>query len=427
MNQIQKLSAHPAFKVLIGLCIYNFVAYGVLMNTFGQYQIPIIETLGISRTLYSSVTTARGILGALITNVAARLLPRVNTKIYYLVMSLGLAACYFGQSLINSYSMLLVINILMGVVYGLGVYSTMQVITAQWFLNPAKYLGIATMMNGLGSGLFSPIMGFMIQNYSWRFAMRVQSLIVILLMVPVSLFLIRYSPKEIGAQQFDDSPEKTAAAKAAAPQGEASGFTFKEAIKHPVFFLMIVFAICSSLLSGVMFHVPAALTGKGFTILMVGSVTAFFQWGMTFGQFFMGQADARIGVGKTTALYAVLVLISCGILIVINQPIVWILALAVFMLGMGRAYTTVQCAVLSKSVFGMKEYSKLFSIPYTVTIMLSAVSATLMGYLYDLTQSYNGVFTVIGVSTVIACIAAIAAISLSPYSKKKPSEAKIDG
>ncbi len=190
-------------------------------------------------------------------------------------------------------------------------------------------------------------------------------------MTPLLALLLRNYPSEKGLKPF--SEKQTEAIK--------SGVDYTVAIKSPVFYALIVFAFLMIAVSTLNLFLPTYVTSAGYSIEQSAFVASAIMLGVTFGKVVLGWLNDKnprfsvaISVGLGIAGFVFLLLGNYGIIMMV---------IGGFLFGWAYAGVTVETALLVRTVFGSKDYAKIFS---NISIALAAGGALMSGgwgYLID--------------------------------------------
>ena len=88
MKLSQRRPLHRAWPVFIGLCVYYFVAFGLLFSGFGLFLPSMSTDLGIPYVQLSVTNTVRVLAGMLTTALMGRVFPRVRLRRFLSVILL---------------------------------------------------------------------------------------------------------------------------------------------------------------------------------------------------------------------------------------------------------------------------------------------------------------------------------------------------
>jgi MFS family permease len=388
--------------VFVGLCIYYFVAFGLIYNGLGMFLTPISTDLGIPFVQVSMTSTVRILAGMITTAAAGRILPKVDMKWFLSINVVLLIVASFVMGAADNLFHLLLGSALMGFAAGFALYAIVPIVLNQWFLDPTRYVTIATAVGGAGGIIFSPVITAAISSFGWRGAYRMVGILVLVVMLPLALFVIRYSPQSYGLkpygaekqkQEKNIKNEKTTEADSAAESGESKR----------MYLYFLIFFICAAILSGMYGHVASAFWAKGFSDGQVGILTGAYQLGTTVVQLIFGFISIKIGLKKAlNGMLPLVIVASVGLIFVGDSMFALTVVLSV-LLGVGRAFVVIN-PLLTRQVYGAKKFTKIYSDLYAVFLIATAVTATLFGAVYNTTGSYNLVYALVAVCTVLEIV-----------------------
>lgn len=387
-----------AMQVFIGLCVYYFVAFGLIYNGLGMFLTPISQDLNLPFVQVSLSSTIRILTGMVTTAAAGRVLPKVNLKWFLSLNVLFLAGAAFLISSAQSLPLILAGSALMGFAAGFALYAIVPIVLNQWFDRPERYVSIATAVGGAGGIVFCPGITWAIGNLGWRGAYRLVGILVLVVMLPIAFGIIRYSPKEYGLLPEPDKRQRPHADGSRPGAGEGSGDSGKPAFGR--FCCFFLFFSAGAILSGMYGHIASAFWAKGFTDGQVGILTALYQSGTTLTQLLFGIVSARLGLKK--ALHLTLPLVAAASLGLLFVPASLLLLTGIFsfLLGAGRAFGVI-FPLVTRHVYGAERFTRVYSGFYAVFLIFTALSASLFGAVYTFAGNYDGVYLLILGCTVL--------------------------
>lgn len=396
----QKAVRKKAMIIFGGLCVYYFVAFGLIYNGLGMFLTPISENLDIPFVQVSMSSTVRILTGMATTAAAGYILPKVKLKWFLSMNVLFLAGASALISVSHGLIGILAGSAWMGFAAGFALYAIVPIVLNQWFAQPERYVSIVTAVGGAGGILFCPVITWAISELGWREAYRMIGVIVLAVMLPISLFIIRYSPTEYGLQPYGTAvtKENNCQQKKVCPDlgvrtGDGRGLLI----------CLLVFFLAAAVLSGMYGHVASAFWVKGFYDNQVGMLTAFYQAGTTVMQLLFGLISAKIGLRKTLNVMFPLIVISCAGMIFVKSSMFNLTAFFALLLGTGRAFGVIN-PLMTRYVYGAADFTRIYSGLYAAFLVSTAVTATLFGTLYDLTGSYNAVYLLILGCTILEIV-----------------------
>lgn len=372
--------------VFIGL----FTAVGIDNNRTGIFIIPVTESLGFSRGLFSIHNSVKCV-AATFSNLAFGMLFRRFG--YRRLCSAGLAAlavgylvCGFGRSVWMFY--------IGGAVLGaaeccIGMAIASRVIT-DWFIRRrGMILGIVMAASGLGGSVFSLLLERIISVSSWRYAYFALS--AVLIAVGAVVFLLgRDTPESMGLVPYGkNAPDAPAEPSGNAEEGsEEDCIPLSELKRKPLFYLILgsilvmllgIYAMLSSI-------VPQ-ITDRG----MGSSFAAAAQ-----SVAFISMAAAKIGEGYLVdrtdpkrVLIAALVAGAAADALLAWADCKAAAIAAVLLYGLPIAAPSVLMPLYVGSLFGKKDLSGILGLTFALVTMTNIVVAPVLNFTYDLTGSYS--------------------------------------
>jgi predicted MFS family arabinose efflux permease len=197
------------------------------------------------------------------------------------VVLMGLAVASMSQltgNIYHFYAMYLLIPLL-----GLGTLpaSYSRTIIAWFFRRRGIALGVALAGFGVGAALVPPIGQMLISAYGWRVAYLVFAGLVFLVALPVSYFLIRETPEEMGLQIDGE--------KQAGNSDAMIGLSAVEASKTSSFWLILIaFLLVGTCVASVLAHLVPLLMDRGISPQMAANCQMTLGLGLIFGRMLSG-------------------------------------------------------------------------------------------------------------------------------------------
>lgn len=402
---------HYAFVIAACCCLMMGVNVGLTFSCAGIFYKPVTADLGISVGSFGLYMTFMYIASSLMLPVAGRLLDRYSARWLFTGASLlnGVALCLMGMmsSLWGFYAA----GALLGVSIAFLLYMSYPTLINRWFqTGMGLMIGICVSASGLGGMIFNPIGGWIIGEWGWRMAYYVFGAIVLVGVSPLLAFLLRDRPEDMGLQKFgmDKSVESGSGVKPA-----DTGITYAQAVRMPVFYALIVFAFIMMGCSTLNLFIPGFAETSGFTLEQASLAAAASMAGVTLGKLLLGWINDRncmAGLLISTIGGAV------GLAAIVAVPsVLWVVLVGSFFFGWCYAGVTVQTAMLTRTVVGSKDYSRIFA---TVSVALSAGGAVASGgwgLLADAT-SYPVIFITGAILLILAALLGL--YSLKPRHTK---------
>jgi sugar phosphate permease len=397
----------PRFHIFYGwwivaagmLCM--LLAGGIGFYTFGAFFIPIIDELGWSRTQLSLGMTIASVLGlaaplvgswvdkygarivmaigALITGSAFALLGLTQSLWYFYLMCLILASGHFG-----------ILNI------------PVTKVVSNWFVK-RRGLAIGITLTGFGlGGLFMlPLASQLIVIFDWRIAYNILGLIILVVLIPLSIFVIRERPEEMGLLpdcRSADEPVKRASIEDAQV---GSSWTLSGALRTKTFWLIVgAFSLAYFGTAAVSAHAIPFFQDMGVSPQLAATMLATVTGVSILSRVAAGYITDRVSIKYVTIFALLLQLLALVILLEADSTAIFWAFVVVFGLAMGAMFA-VEPLMVSK-YFGLTSFGAIYGGLWALEAAGWAGGAPLAGYIFDVTGSYDLAFIVFIAATLLA-------------------------
>lgn len=403
---------HFAWMVFAAACVISFVGFGLTLNTASLYWGSVSEELGISLSDVALMSTVSGIAGAVALGVASPLFERINLKIFLSIMVVLTACAYFASAGATSIWVLYAANLVLGVTKAVAILLSVPILLGNWF---EKHLGLVTgiagAMTAVGGAVFSPIIGDIITDHGWRSAYVVTGVIVLVTLLPFTLFVTKLRPT--GEQRpFGFEPKDGA-------NVTLTGIPARRAFRTLPFVCFAAVGVILQLAGSLVQHLPTYLTQGGLTLTAAAAIFSALLIGASVGKFAIGAALDHLRPMLAVGIFTLVALFGWAGLWAFSGQLP--LSVASFSSGMGQAINLVAVVVLVRNVFGALEYSKILGPILMVGSLANAAGVYVHGLVYDSTGSYDLSFAANLVIFVVAF--GILAVALRSGARLTPSDA----
>ena len=392
---------HYAFVIFIGCCCVCAGAYGAILSTVAVYLIPVTTSLGCGAGDWMVWMTLFSIVACLTMPVWGKLLHTKNIN----VVSTAAALITLVAQLMFAFGTSVIWYWIWGAVLGaslacLGALLPPTLIN-NWFDKSKSgfFLGIAAACSGLGAFVFAPLFTQFVQMFGWQTTYIANVAISAVLILPFTLFLFKYKPADKGLEPYGRKQGAQAAgAQAGGAQAvgrELTGMTKKEALRSGSFYILAFMLVCITLIYGFnsnMVALAKELVGGtvdaasaamlGATMVSAASI------GNVLSKIAFGAMSDKLGVTPTFLTFTALVVAAFGIWGFAPASGVAMIV-AAFLFGCNAAIVNVGFPVLTRALFGDKEYAPIYSTVASVNALLGGVSSTVIGFAYQFLGSYQ--------------------------------------
>jgi MFS family permease len=371
---------------------------GLVMSCAGIFYKPVSSELGISVGDFGLYMTFIYLFSTLMLTKAGKLMDKYSARWLLTLSSAVLGIVLLSMSTFNAVWQFYAAGAVIGLTLAFLLYLSYPMMVNRWFnSNVGFFVGVCSSASGIGGVIFNPFGGYLISSYGWRTTYVIFGCIVLVVVTPLLALLLRNYPAEKGQKAFGEKQEETV----------KSGVDYVVAVKSPVFYALIAFAFLMISVSTINLFLPAYVVNIGYSVEQSAFVASAIMLGVTIGKVALGWVDdknpyfgiiASVGLGMLD--FVLLLLGSSGIAI---------MTVGGFLFGWAYAGVTVETALLVRTVFGGKDYAKIFS---NISIALAAGGALMAGgwgYLVDLIN-FKAILTIGIVLLAISAILGIYAL-----------------
>jgi sugar phosphate permease len=414
----QKL--YRGWWVHAGLFICAALVVGSSSYTFGLFVVPVTDELGMSRATISNGYIALLLGVALMSPMVGRLLDKVSARLVIfsggMTYSAGLLALTLTQA-----NWLLLLIIFIPVAYGYTACGTLAVNTVivRWFQRRrGTALGIMAVSTSTGGFLMAPFTATMIENFDWRNALLINSMIVLFAITLMTLLLVRNRPlgSEAGYdKEFRTSPEDSSSTGQNAANDEKD-WTYRELVTNRNFWLL-------TLAIGLMLFCDQAMVTAqvpyfqdiGIELSAAALIISCMTASAICGKLLVGYLADRVDLRFVFITIAV-VHIALQVLYIL-QPSYWVLLFFATLFGVAIGGVFPAWSTLLAWLFGTENYGTVLGLMTIITKGMAIIGVRMVGEIYDAAGSYIPAFYVfIGA----AAVSVLLALFLQPPTDERP-------
>lgn len=347
----------------------TMMAMSLTASTLSFFLEPVCADLEISRSRFSLIFSLMTVSGALTNPVLGKYAGQKGVRrilIAAAVWGCGSLQLFSGaESLWTIY----IAGFLMGL-FGtncVALCANVIVQNAYDARRASSILGLVMAGSGVGGMIFNILIPSVMADGSWQQAMQVMGLCWLTALLLAALVLGKESRQQPGSAA-----------------GAGLGMTRAQALKSPEFYLLAVVIIVITAACGIQQQQPSLLSHFGFDTgtasLVLSAQTAV----LALGKIGQGFVYGRFGVRRGGCV--MLLLFAAGCAAVMVRALVFP-GLVLLALGFG-VYTTLM-PLVTRQVFGTREYAAIWGVLATVGSLGTIVANPLWGGVYDLTGTYT--------------------------------------
>lgn len=387
-----KSSGKFAWVLVLGLGLMSAGTTGSYSVVAGCFMTPVCDDLGIDYNMFSYYFTATLVGIAVAMMFVGKILPKVVGRWTHVAVAVVLLAAGAAMAFYSNVWLFL----LSGLVIGFGMSFTtglcMSAVIDQWFRKKAGLaIGLAWAVNSVYMVVMSPVITAVIESVGWRNGYLVLAAVSAVLVIPSIVFIIRFKPSDKGMLPYGYGEESDAAEEGGAEVAATRGVPFRMAVKSPAFIACVLFlcfvqiTVCMNQL----FPTYAVEVGLGAMTgsIMVSSASLF----DIFLNPAVGSACDKLGSFKALVLWTVVSIVSF-VMLICSAGVPW---LAIVGAGVNDVMYVVAGSGLTcllMSVFGSRDYGRIFGIMCGVAYIAGAFGMPIMTAVYSATGTFNAVF-----------------------------------
>ena len=368
MNNIRLKSFHYGYIIVLCCCFIMGINVGVVMSCAGIFYRPVSESLGVSVGQFGVYMTFNYLFSTLMLSMAGKMIDKFSARLLLTLNSVILGITLISMSFFTAVWQFYIAGSVIGITMAFLLYLSFPTLINRWFKKRVGFfIGVCSAASGIGGVVFNPLGGHLITTYGWQTTYAIFGIVILLVVSPLLGLLLRDYPKEKGLSAYGAQEEKQQTA-------STNGVEYSQAIKMPLFYGLLVFAFLMISVSTLNLFIPNYITSLSYSLEQAAFVASAVMVGVTIGKVALGMINDRSSfVGVLTTIIGGIV----GLLLLLAGSIgFWSVIIGGFLFGWAYAGVTVQTPMLVRSVFGVKDYAKIYS---NIAIALAAGGALMSG------------------------------------------------
>lgn len=368
---------HRAWSMVVGCCLLQGGSLGMIHNCRGIFYDPVIEDLGFGMGAFSFYILFFGVCSCFVLPFVGKLFRRVDSRILLGGASFVFSATVFVMGFFHTLPAFYIAGAIQGFASAFLMFFPAPFILGNWFHKKTGLaVGISAAFSGLAGVLGNPLGNAIIRAFGWRVGFFSFGLISLLMMLPVSVFLLRRSPEDVGCRPYGAEDDESLTG-AACP---LDGVPAVRAKKESAFWLLILAGLLAAFTCAFYAHLsPLGIYfgyGSAVGALMVSASMA----GNVVSKLLLGQIFDRFGL--RTALITGTAVTAVGFLMLLVDSMPVRIAGA-FFYGFIMAMSAIMIAITIRDVYGSRDYSDLLSYSSMASTLGTSVNIAIIGYIVD--------------------------------------------
>ena len=379
---------HYAFLIVAACIVIVCVPCALTLSCAGIYYTPLANYFDVPRASITLYFTILNLAMMITLPIAGKLLSKLDVRavmtVCVLLDGLSLIAMSFVTEVWHLY--------VCGVTLGMGTapllyLATPSLINAWCKKKVGFFIGLCMAFTGIGGVIFNPVgTAFINQGpEGWRTGYLVFGILVLVCTLPFTIFVLApYGADEVQATDGSVVP------------ATELGVSASKAMKMPVFFCVALIALLFTLNQTVYQFMPSYASSFEASAPEIAALA-----GVIASACMAGQAIGKVVLGivnDKSARGGLFLCLGCGFVGVALMwflPTVAVLLLAgAFVFGFVYAGLNVEAPLVTRTVFGSRDYTNIWSRVSMVGTLGGVIAPTLFGVLVDLPGGFNIMFAV---------------------------------
>ena len=372
--------------IVLLMCCLAASSIGLCTNAIGVFYTPVSQSLKVLKSTFALHATLSTLATAFTSLKISKVIKKhPYKKILFIGVIFSSGATWLMSYCTSVYSFY-ILGILRGI--GVGIYGMVPitVVITNWF---DKKHGLATSLalsfSGLSGAILSPLLSSWIIRYGWQMTYRFMAICIFILVLPALII-----PWNIDPQKEDLLPYGYKKRKQAVhiQNNKINLLTIS-------FMCMCLLTLLHTSIIGISQH----LSGIAVSIQLSATLGA-----TLMSLAMIGNISTKLLIGLLSDLFTpvkaviMMILTNCVSLVLlfigVTRQETALLYIGSFMFGSIYSAGAVGIPMLTHYFFGNENYAKTYSVIGFLTNVGNASSLTLIGYLYDFTNSYQIVFII---------------------------------
>lgn len=383
-------------------CVALLVSNGMSITGLSVFDEYLLDEFGWSRGELKFRDMITFSTSALLAPFGGIFIDRLGVRRCMLAGWVLLALAYLGYSQMDSLLTLYLVHAGLGVVLVFCGLNPAVILVSSWFEGRRGVaIGIALVGTSLGGMLFPQYGTLMAQFTGWREAMQWAVLFPAAMFLLVFL-LVRDRPSQLGLQPVQENGDGSAGM-SANRMTMGADMEYLDALKTPTFWALTITAMATFYtVLGVQAHLFLYMRDLGVDARTATNAISLFFAGAVIGKFCFGLLADYLDFKKVFLGNVLVMLVGAICLTYLQGRAIW-LAVALFGLGWGGVYTTLQLSAIN--CFGLKSAGKILGTITVLDCFGGGLGIWLTGVLYTRYGNYDVAFQIFVILIVIAAVA----------------------
>ncbi len=380
------IKKHYHWLIAFIMFLMTFI-YSGLANTLNTIHIiPVTNALNITRLQFSIGGTVSAIITTFVTMLSGFVLHKLGHRITVSFFMTIAALGYFVFACAESYPVFLLGNVFLGIAAGFCSTSGATRIISGWFhKHKGTVLGIVLSASGIGGSVISIIQSRIIESSNYQNSYHFAGIAILILAILIGIF-VRNRPEDMKLKPYGDGEiEKNK--KLFRSEAQWHGFSMKQLMRRPAFYMMLVFTLLSSTAAYLgMTSMNPYFQDCGMSQTQASELLSIQFIALTIAKLLAGYLCDKIGSKKVTMICLSFNVISLMCLIFVKGYYASILTS--ILIGFALPIVTITVPLLAQELFGYQAQTAYTGVVLAMISPANMIASLLSNAIFDNTGSY---------------------------------------
>ncbi|MCI1480175.1 MAG: MFS transporter [Eggerthellaceae bacterium] len=407
---------HYAFLIVASCIVITCIPCALVLSCAGIYFKPVATYFQVSTPEFTLYFSILNIAMMIMLPIAGKLMSKIDLRAILSICAAIDGVTYLAMSQFSAVWQFYIAGVLLGIGTAPLIYLSVPTLINAWCKKKVGFfIGLCMAFTGIGGVIFNPVGTAFINSGAdgWRTGYLVFGIIMLVVTLPFTLFVVRSKPSDKGLEPY--GAEEAVSQEGAKSSEPVLGVSASKAMKTSAFFAVAAFCFLITVNQTVYQFLASycqSFTGSDIAAA-AGIVASACMAGQAIGKVILGAVnDKSIKLGMFMG-------IGCGI---IGVLLMWLLPFAVavlmvgaFLFGFVYACTTVETPLLTRGVFGSRDYTNIYSRVSMAGTLGAVIASVFWGFIIDMPNGFSIMFIL---SIVIMVLSALLGVFALKQGKK---------
>ena len=413
---LKKKHFHYAWLILITCCMMQGSGLGLISNCAGVFYSPASQDLGVELGQFSFYRTLSTMSHALVIPFVAKAFRKYDVRILVSVATVVMGGSNILMGSFTELWQFYLFGVLQGCASAFIGMLPAPILLGNWFYkSTGTAVGISAACAGLVGMLGSSALGTLIPMFGWRTCYMLIGSVMIALVLPFSIFVLRYKPEDLGMLPYgaDESYVPVKKPDGSMKRKESIGYF----IRQPLFLISLTAYTCAIISSFLNQYLPSIGLFIGMELAAAATLTSLALFTNMATKLFLGKLCDSYGIIKMFVISALIALFGHILIFMRLTPT---LTAGSFIYGITMPLSTVMMPLFCRLFWKGDTYASGYSYVSMFGLLISAPFITIFGTMYDMTGNYT--MTILSSTTSIVIVLTMVIVSVPLFRKKTATE-----